>query len=1522
MHLVYFADMNDRLGKSTDRLLTTIADLKSELAEVKVSKDRSMESLHEHETSFRLAQQRCSELEESCAGMKSEIEKPKSELETMKTSKDRDMESLRVKETASRLEEERRREQETNDDSRSDAPQSTTMKLKRSREVKVYDRHCQPDSQVNSYRQSSCSDEEAAVRAVIEQHGMSSTGTECRLALNCTDVDSFNYVFVEALQLLQNWLSEDRYFANMLQIACWDKRQNLVDLFRSFGGEIIEQSPGMVSSMILSEVVRYHWPCHHARILFNDMLPSDIDAMTIRLIETGFELIASRLDDHVLEARAASGKDALKCLFNILLRVITDYSYCVDILSTALNSGHETVIRTTLQEAVTHYRLQRNTPLHTVKRPEFIHLLIEYGAGAETQDICQKLFTASVRSGNSELVRMLLQLPQLRGYVDVNCVVDATTGDTALHLACRMGSTLINQSFDYDLCLEAFYVYTSLYRKAFSLAMHFEFEYDHDQKRHEAWSLACWSNYYRFVAALATADKDCARRLYRWRLLAMSSEILKLQLNVHFEEYVEVAQLLIQHGADVYARNKKGETALHVAASLQLHCDVVLEVCALCPASEIEKNLHWQRNCCLIGTLKTFREINVSKAQASKTYKIINIDKAEMPIKFKGIVSELFSPCTRLLSTVVSSYFENVTNLIRTLLQVGMDVNVTTNLDETALLIAAKEASKCVAFCREMYTLAATVVVKDSNEIAANEASKYTWFCREMYRLSSNEAGNYREKANAFGEFLRENVFTVVRELLLHDADWHIGGSNGDDLLNVALHSNQTDLLVELVCQGAQSVSWPEYLISVFVSETQSVIKMSLETLSSIGVTVDSRNDVGQTALHIAAERDLADIVRELISVGADTEAVDNAGRTPVQSAVESDSTNAMVAFGSRLPAERINMPNAMGHTGQTALHIAASKDRSDDVRRLLDLGADVEVLDEEGRSPLVTALVHGSWNSARAILDYRSDVVASSRMDVVVHSDGSTMLHFLCASSRWFGQQPTPDDIFRRVIDSGVTANVRDFYGNTPLLTNIQPEFIPLLIEYGADVNAQNDRGQTPLHIAFREGNVEVVRWLIQAGADLNVRDDFYNTPFHCDTGDDKYKYEKHYSEWKRLIPDLPQSVVQSDTLNMFGVPTVFKFMAQDDSPQQLAAVYRRNFTYFRATEYKDNKGKHLLPLHSEAAINATNSFGQTLLHLEWLEKGFRVEMDDSLHQRDCRGRTSWHHMFIFSGAYHKQHHVVSYIYDDCSLTISDVEKELEVLRMFPQVPNDFQSKRSMLNVAGCNEPDDVGRTPLHYAAMLQSDCRKCHVSDCPLYCKCCMFLFGIDSWFVQDKWGRTPLHYAYLNGNELPQFHMTILPGELTDVNRIQDIDGYTPKLMLDSYQQHEATCQLLQRIEQSCFDDFTKLLEHCKEKEFFQKYVSGESVDVHLKKLRPKMDASAFVWNIWTKLQYAYRDPDYPAVQAAVLDFMKRLVAAVGEEDHRFEGILHQVGSSFEGTRVGEGNEYDFNICLLYTSPSPRD
>jgi len=75
MNVMYCTGTNDQPETSAEQLLTTVAELKSELLEVKSSKDRALKSLHEQESSSMLIQQQCRELEESCAELKSEKDK-------------------------------------------------------------------------------------------------------------------------------------------------------------------------------------------------------------------------------------------------------------------------------------------------------------------------------------------------------------------------------------------------------------------------------------------------------------------------------------------------------------------------------------------------------------------------------------------------------------------------------------------------------------------------------------------------------------------------------------------------------------------------------------------------------------------------------------------------------------------------------------------------------------------------------------------------------------------------------------------------------------------------------------------------------------------------------------------------------------------------------------------------------------------------------------------------------------------------------------------------------------------------------------------------------------------------------------------------------------------------------------------------------------------------------------------------------------------------------------------------------
>ena len=78
-------------------------------------------------------------------------------------------------------------------------------------------------------------------------------------------------------------------------------------------------------------------------------------------------------------------------------------------------------------------------------------------------------------------------------------------------------------------------------------------------------------------------------------------------------------------------------------------------------------------------------------------------------------------------------------------------------------------------------------------------------------------------------------------------------------------------------------------------------------------------------------------------------------------------------------------------------------------------------------------------------------------------------------------------------LIERGADVTAQTHDGNTPLhlaLRDRQVDVARMLIRYGADETAQNDDGETPLHLALREGQVDVVRMVIEAcgGTPLNL--------------------------------------------------------------------------------------------------------------------------------------------------------------------------------------------------------------------------------------------------------------------------------------------------------------------------------------------------------------------------------------------------------------------------------------------------
>jgi ankyrin repeat protein len=115
------------------------------------------------------------------------------------------------------------------------------------------------------------------------------------------------------------------------------------------------------------------------------------------------------------------------------------------------------------------------------------------------------------------------------------------------------------------------------------------------------------------------------------------------------------------------------------------------------------------------------------------------------------------------------------------------------------------------------------------------------------------------------------------------------------------------------------------------------------------------------------------------------------------------------------------------------------------------------------------------------------AELVEGDRQLIQSYShDGWTPLHLAC----FFNQPAVAETLVGKGADVG--ARSRNSMKNTPshaAAAGRSRESVRILIEHGADVNAQQEGGWTALHAASQNGDVEMVRLLIAGGAHVHAR-------------------------------------------------------------------------------------------------------------------------------------------------------------------------------------------------------------------------------------------------------------------------------------------------------------------------------------------------------------------------------------------------------------------------------------------------
>lgn len=132
--------------------------------------------------------------------------------------------------------------------------------------------------------------------------------------------------------------------------------------------------------------------------------------------------------------------------------------------------------------------------------------------------------------------------------------------------------------------------------------------------------------------------------------------------------------------------------------------------------------------------------------------------------------------------------------------------------------------------------------------------------------------------------------------------------------------------------------------------------EIAQELLTNPGFDVHHRTNVGQTPLHIAAGSFMPDVVAMLIARGADTNALDDRGTTPLMNAAKAGDDRAAEQL-----FESGAKPNLVTRQMRwTALMFAARYRRIAVLERLIANGADPELRDRNGHTAADIARKNG----------------------------------------------------------------------------------------------------------------------------------------------------------------------------------------------------------------------------------------------------------------------------------------------------------------------------------------------------------------------------------------------------------------------------------------------------------------------------------------------------------------------------------------------------------------------------------
>ena len=365
----------------------------------------------------------------------------------------------------------------------------------------------------------------------------------------------------------------------------------------------------------------------------------------------------------------------------------------------------------------------------------------------------------------------------------------------------------------------------------------------------------------------------------------------------------------------------------------------------------------------------------------------------------------------------------------------------------------------------------------------------------------------------------RQNNYLKIVELLLNQAaDINICNKCGKSAVEDALLRGDINLIQLLIKQKSTRQNYQnlffnsfyeilqnqttyclvdiDYLILLFFTvriENEKGFKMILDEKPSLNVDF-YLTYTNRRIIHYVIDRGTCNMIKNLVDHGCDIDSLDDKGSSPLHNAIVSKQTDkvlCLLKFGAS-----VNLEN---RHGETALHLAVFQSNLEVTKKLLDMGIDVNIKSKVTKvTPLhlaVNQIVEKNNEIVKLLLENGADLNAGDYL-------GVTPFHTACLKG--------DSSIILQCLKFGVNLYSKCDLGNNALYyasqnRNNKIDAIKILLQYEFDVNSIIFSNYTLLqivvcskHFGFVRDSYygDLIECLLEYNADVNVQDKRGDTP------------------------------------------------------------------------------------------------------------------------------------------------------------------------------------------------------------------------------------------------------------------------------------------------------------------------------------------------------------------------------------------------------------------------------------------